>query len=76
MFKRRGEDVRAEAILTLYTIHGDATKLIPHFMSGLADANSRVRYWAEIGLGSFGAEAKAALPTLQEALQDPDKLVA
>jgi HEAT repeat protein len=39
------------------------------------DKDPNMRYWAAESLGKFGAEARAALPDLIEALKDESKMV-
>ena len=51
---------------------GEATKIIPALIEALKDKSDGVRTSAAIGLGSFGPQAKDAIPALQEAGRDPD----
>jgi HEAT repeat protein len=51
---------------------GDATKIIPALIEALKDKSDGVRTSAAIGLGSFGEQAKDAIPALQIAQRDSD----
>ncbi len=51
---------------------GDAAKVIPALIEALGDKSDGVRQSAAIGLGSFGEQAKDAIPALQAARRDPD----
>ena len=47
-------------------------KVVPALIEALKGKNFAVRRSAAIKLGSFGEEAKEAIPALQAALHDPD----
>jgi HEAT repeat protein len=51
---------------------GEATKIIPALIEALKDKSDGVRTSAAIGLGSFGEQAKDAIPALQAVQRDPD----
>ncbi len=51
---------------------GDATKIIPALIEALKDKSAGVRTSAAIGLGSFGEQAKDAIPALEAARSDSD----
>ncbi len=51
---------------------GDAAKVIPALIEALGDKSDGVRQGAAIGLGSFGEQAKDAIPALQALRGDPD----
>ncbi len=60
------------AVRTLPQRKGDAAKVIPALIQALGDKSDNVRQSAVIGLGSFGAEAKDAIPALQALRRDAD----
>jgi len=51
---------------------GDAAKVIPALIEALKDKDEGVRQGAAIGLGSFGDQAKDAIPALQALQRDHD----
>jgi HEAT repeat protein len=51
---------------------GDATKIVPALIEALKDKSDGVRTSAAIGLGSFGEQAKDAIPALEAVQRDPD----
>jgi len=51
---------------------GDAARVIPALIEALGDKSDGVRQSAAIGLGSFGEQAKDAIPALQALGRDPD----
>lgn len=51
---------------------GEATKIIPALIEALHDKSDGVRTSAAIGLGTFGKQAKDAVPALETAAHDPD----
>jgi HEAT repeat protein len=53
----------------------DAAKIVPAMIECLADKEGDIRLSAAIGLGSFGEEAKPAIPGLQAAENDRDARV-
>ncbi|HEV3136853.1 MAG TPA: HEAT repeat domain-containing protein [Pirellulales bacterium] len=53
----------------------DAAKIVPVMIDCLADKQGDVRLSAAIGLGSFGEEARLAIPELQAAENDRDARV-
>ncbi len=59
------------AVRTLPRRKGDAAKVIPALIEALGDKSGGVRQGAAIGLGSFGEQAKAAVPALQSPARRP-----
>jgi HEAT repeat protein len=53
----------------------DAAQVVPALIEALKDDDGDVRHSAAIGLGSFGEQAKAAIPALQATLEDRDARV-
>jgi HEAT repeat protein len=53
----------------------DAAKIVPAMIECLKDKQGDVRLSAAIGLGSFGEEARLAIPVLQAAENDRDARV-
>jgi HEAT repeat protein len=53
---------------------GEAAQVVPALEGALKDASPYVRQAAATSLGAFGTEARAAVPGLQKALNDPDEL--
>jgi HEAT repeat protein len=51
---------------------GEATKIVPALIEALNDKSDGVRTGAAIGLGSFGEQAKDAIPALQTVAREPD----
>jgi HEAT repeat protein len=54
---------------------GDAGQVVPVLIEALKDKDGGVRHDAAIGLGSFGEQAKDAIPALQTAQHDHDARV-
>ena len=55
------------AVRTLPRRKGDAAKVIPALIEALKDKNGDIRVSAALGLGSFGEQAKDAIPALEAA---------
>jgi HEAT repeat protein len=51
---------------------GDAAKVVPALIEALQSKDDGIRQSAAIGLGSFGEQAKDAIPALQAVQRDPD----
>jgi HEAT repeat protein len=51
---------------------GDAARVVPALVEALKDKADDIRISAAIGLGSFGDQAKEAVPALKAALHDRD----
>ena len=66
---------RIKAVRLLQNRKGDATKVAPVLVDLLKDRSVNVRWSAAIGLGYYGAEAKTAIPALEEAKKDKDTKV-
>jgi HEAT repeat protein len=66
---------RIIAVRLLPPRKAESAKIIPALADGLKDKNDDVRLSAAIGLGSFGEEAKPAIPNLQAAQRDEDARV-
>ena len=49
--------------------------MVPGLITALKDKEADIRWSAAIGLGSFGEQAKAAIPALQAAQRDRDARV-
>jgi HEAT repeats len=60
------------AVRTLPRRKGDRARVIPALIEALKSRDEGIRQDAAIGLGSFGEQAKDAIPALQEAQRDPD----
>ena len=54
---------------------GDAAQVVPALIEALKGKEGDVRWGAAIGLGSFGEQAKDAIPALQAAQRDRDARV-
>jgi HEAT repeat protein len=67
---KEGDRIRTVRILPQRK--GDAAKVVPALIASLKDKQDDVRWSAAIGLGYFGAEARDAIPALQEAQRDRD----
>jgi HEAT repeat protein len=64
---------RVIAARTLPKHHGDAAQVVPALIEDLkTNKDGEGRRDAAIGLGSFGEQAKEAIPALQAALRDKD----
>jgi HEAT repeat protein len=68
------EDVALSAAEAVWNI-GRRTEVLPYLVRGLKAKTATNRIRAAIGLGSMGAEAKAAVPDLINAFADPDSAV-
>jgi HEAT repeat protein len=53
----------------------DAAQVVPALIEALGDNESDIRWSAAIGLGSFGEQARDAIPALQTAQRDRDRRV-
>jgi HEAT repeat protein len=73
--KSRQVRERIVAVRLLPPRKADAAKIVPAMIESLKDKNDDVRLSAAIGLGSFGEEAKPAIPELQAAKRDGDARV-
>ena len=74
--KSAQEKDRIIAVRLLPQRKGDATpQIVPALIESLKDKQGDVRWSAAIGLGSFGAQAKDAIPALQAAQRDRDARV-
>jgi len=58
------EKDRLVAVRLLPQRKGDAAKIVPALIEALKDKESDIRWSAAIGLGSFGEQAKEAIPAL------------
>jgi len=56
---------RIIAVRTLPTRKADAAQIVPALIEALKDKDGDVRVSAAIGLGSFGEQAKDAIPALE-----------
>jgi len=65
-------EAQADALVKI----GGAKKATPVLISALADQDPSIRFWAARVLGRLGPQAKAAVPALKKALNDPDRQVA
>jgi HEAT repeat protein len=66
---------RIVAVRLLQNRKGDPAQVVPALIAALKDKTSDVRWSAAIGLGYFGAEAREAIPALQDAQHDRDPRV-
>jgi HEAT repeat protein len=66
---------RIIAVRLLPQRQGDAAKIVPALIESLKDKEGDIRWSAAIGLGSFGEQAKDAIPALQTAKRDRDARV-
>ena len=69
------EGDRIKAVRLLPQRKGDAAQIVPAMIKALKDKAGDVRWSAAIGLGSFGEQAKEAVPALQAARRDRDARV-
>ena len=70
------EKDRIIAVRLLPQRKGEATpRIVPALIGALKDKQGDVRWSAAIGLGSFGDQAKEAIPALQAAQHDHDTRV-
>jgi HEAT repeat protein len=73
--KSRQERDRIIAVRLLPQRKGDAAQIVPGLIEALKDKAGDVRWSAAIGLGSFGEQARDAIPALQAAQGDRDARV-
>jgi HEAT repeat protein len=66
------EKERLVAVRLLPQHNGDAARVVPALIEALKDKEGDVRRSAAIGLGSFGEQARDAIPALQAVLGDRD----
>ncbi len=66
---------RVIAIRLLPQRKADADKILPLLIECLKDKQPDLRVSAAIGLGSFGEQARAAIPDLEATGRDPDARV-
>ncbi|MDB5312684.1 MAG: hypothetical protein JWO38_6886 [Gemmataceae bacterium] len=69
------EKDRVIAVRTLPERKGDADQVVPALIEALKDKGADVRWSAAIGLGTFGDQARDAIPALQAAQHDRDARV-
>ncbi len=67
--KSSEERERLIAVRTLPKHKGDAAKVVPVLIEALKDKNGDVHLSAAIALGTYGEQARDAIPALQEAAQ-------
>jgi hypothetical protein len=67
--KASQEKDRIIAVRTLPQRKGDAAQVVPALIEALKDTHGDIRWSAAIGLGSFGEQARDAIPALQQAAQ-------
>jgi HEAT repeat protein len=63
---------RLKAVRLLSRQKGDPAKVVPALIEALKSKGADVRISAAIGLGSYGEQAKDAIPALQIVQRDPD----
>ena len=61
------------ACWALGKIGQDKEHVVPFLITALASTNPQVRFGAMYGLGWFGTNATGAVPSLLQALQDPER---
>jgi HEAT repeat protein len=61
-----------KAVRLLPQQKGDPAKVVPALVEALKSKGADVRISAAIGLGSYGEQAKEAIPALQAVQRDPD----
>jgi hypothetical protein len=69
------ERERIIAVRLLPQRKGDAAKIVPALIESLKDKQGDIRWSAAIGLGSFGEQARDAIPALRAAQRDRDARV-
>jgi len=69
------ERERVIAVRLLPQRKGDAAQVVPMLIEALQDKQGDIRCSAAIGLGSFGDQARDAIPALQAAQRDRDARV-
>src|SRR5580700_4191341 len=70
--KGHQERDRVIAVRLLPQRKGDAAQIVPALIEALKDTEADIRLSAAIGLGSFGEQARDAIPALQAAQRDRD----
>ncbi|HVS39457.1 MAG TPA: HEAT repeat domain-containing protein [Gemmataceae bacterium] len=70
--KSNQEREQTVAVRLLPRRKGDAAKVVPALIEALGAKSDNVRQGAAIGLGSYGEQAKDAIPALQKLRDDPD----
>ena len=65
-------EVREKAVGALSGMERQPERLVPVFRDLMGDSNGLIRIYAASGLGRFGLSAKAAIPDLVKATNDPD----
>jgi HEAT repeat protein len=73
--KSSQERDRIIAVRLLPQRKGDAAQIVPGLIDALKDKAGDVRWSAAIGLGSFGEQARDAIPALEAAQRDRDARV-
>jgi HEAT repeat protein len=73
--KSAQERDRIMAVRLLPQRKEDAERIVPALIESLKDKEGDVRWSAAIGLGTFGDQARDAIPALQAAQQDQDARV-
>jgi hypothetical protein len=73
--KAPGERERVIAVRLLPQRKGEAAQIVPALIEALKDPQGDIRWSAAIGLGSFGEQARDAIPALQAARRDRDARV-
>jgi HEAT repeat protein len=64
--------LRHWAVMSLWGGAGpEAKEVIPKLIETLKDEDKTIANWAALDLGKFGADAKAAVPAMIEAVEDP-----
>jgi HEAT repeat protein len=63
---------RLIAVRSLAERKGDAARVVPALIEALTDKKDDIRLSAAIGLGTFGDQAKDAIPALKAAQHDSD----
>lgn len=71
-FTDTNRNVRAHAVGAIALIKGDPNIIVPALKATLKDPYQSVRFSTAAGLWNFGTQARAAIPELIEARQDPD----
>ena len=73
--KSSQEKDRIVAVRLLPQRTADVDRVIPALIESLKQPDSDIRWSAAIGLGTFGDQAKEAIPALQAILHDKDARV-
>jgi HEAT repeat protein len=69
------ERERVIAVRTLAQRKADAAQVVPALIETLKDKEGDIRRSAALGLGSFGEQARDAIPALEKAQSDRDARV-